>query len=346
MTVPQAEIAEVQQLGPFSFRWPHGEEHFEGGWTYVVAVDGDTHRVRHGIGSRDVYGRPRVHTVTWLDGEVQVEGVEADDYPTTRALLSLLRHPDKRHVRALTEALPGYEGFELVEHRREIDAKYSFYSIAAKIREDDLASWGTHAWLRMRQRTTQPPPQRRFPEQPPAPVLPPPPTLERRRVAEALLAHGRALAAAIGGDTARFTPDDDANALLYRDPFAFLVGVVCDQGIVAERAWAIPYELKRRLGHLEPGRVAADPAAVRAAFAEPPKLHRFVNNVPDWVARAGAIVEDERRRRVAHLGRQAGGGRTAAPSRRLPGHRTEEGRDGRRDPGARPARRGGRSVGR
>jgi len=33
-----------------------------------------------------MYGRWRVHTVTWLDREVQVEGVEAGDYPASRAL--------------------------------------------------------------------------------------------------------------------------------------------------------------------------------------------------------------------------------------------------------------------
>lgn len=45
----------------------------------------EIHRARHGLGAREVYGRIRVHTVTWIDGEVQVEGVEADDYPVSQA---------------------------------------------------------------------------------------------------------------------------------------------------------------------------------------------------------------------------------------------------------------------
>lgn len=69
-----------------------------------------------------MYGRWRVHTVTWLDGAVEVEGVEADDYSATQALLSVLRGPDKRHLHDLAEVPEVYEGFEVVNHRREIDA--------------------------------------------------------------------------------------------------------------------------------------------------------------------------------------------------------------------------------
>jgi uncharacterized HhH-GPD family protein len=121
--------------------------------------------------------------------------------------------------------------------------------------------------------------------------LPPRPAgFERRAVATALLAHGEALATALGGAAARLTPREEANALIHNDPFAFLIAVVCDQGIVAERAWAIPYDLGQRLGHLDPGRMAGKPHAVREAFAWTPKLHRFVNNVADWVWQASDIV--------------------------------------------------------
>jgi endonuclease III len=102
MTV-EAEITDQHQVGPFKYRWPDGYEDFEGGWDFQVAVGGARHRGRHGIGARRVYGRWRVHTVTWLDREVQVEGVEADDYPASRALISQLKHADKTVVRSLAD---------------------------------------------------------------------------------------------------------------------------------------------------------------------------------------------------------------------------------------------------
>ncbi|HVB45023.1 MAG TPA: hypothetical protein VNF47_20295 [Streptosporangiaceae bacterium] len=296
MTV-DGEVTGTKELGSFSFKWPAVVEHFERGWGYQLTIAGGRHRVRHGLGGREVFGRWRVHTVTWLDGEVQVEGVEADDYPVTQALLSRLRNPDKTLIRPGGQVPAGYDGFDLVEHQREIEAKFAPYCIAVKIREDDLASWGKHAWLRMCQRSAGPHVQSTKPTGAPAAYRPaptpapqPPPAADARAVAAALLEHGRFLAASVGGATVRLTPDEAANALIHDDPFAFLIAVICDQGIVAERAWAIPYELRRRLGHLDPRRMADEPQAVMAAFAESPNLHRFVNQVASWVAHAAGVV--------------------------------------------------------
>jgi uncharacterized HhH-GPD family protein len=291
--IDRAEVLDVRPLEPFSFRWPDADEYFESGWAYRILVDGESHQVRHGVGGREVYGRYRVHAVTWLDNQVQVEGVEADDYPSTRALISGLRRPDKGLVHIIDEVPAGYHGFDLVEHRREIEAKWSRHSLAVKIREDDLAAWGLHAWLRMRSRTSRPSEPAAIPAaKAPSPLPPAPVSVERRAVATALLAHGRALASALGGAAVRLTANDEANALVHDDPFAYLIAVICDQGIVAERAWAIPYDLKQRLGHLDPARMAGSPDAVRAAFDLTPKLHRFVNNIADWVWRASDIVVD------------------------------------------------------
>jgi uncharacterized HhH-GPD family protein len=291
------EVTGEHQIGPFKWRWPEEHEDFEGGWDFQLRVRGSRHRVRHGLGGREVYGRWRVHTVTWVDGEVQVEGVEADDYPATRALLSQLKHPDRTVVRTLADVPEGYERFELVEHRREIDAKYAPYCVAVKIREDDLDAWAEHAWLRVCQRRSRTGPSSgterlsvaaRRPAA--AQTLSAPPTADSRAVAAGLLAHGRAMAASAGGAMVTFTDDEAANAFVHDDPFAFLVAVICDQGIVAERAWGIPYELRRRLGHLDPDRMAAEPQAVITAFAASPMLHRFVNQVAGWVVQAADVV--------------------------------------------------------
>jgi len=284
-----AKIVDIQELGPFDFRWPDATEHFDSGWSARLLVNGEDHPVTHRVGGREVYGRNRVHTVTWLDGTVQVEGVEADDYPTTQALLSVLRKDGKTHVKAFTDVPTDYADFQIVEHRREIDAKWSRYSLAVKIREDDLLRWGVHAWLRSRSR------HQRVPAVPPKhlltlPPLAAPPTLERQAVAGALLSHGDVLAQTLGGGTARLTPDARANELILTDHFAFLIAVICGQGILAERAWAIPFELKRRLGHLDPHRFADEPASVVDAFSQSPKLHRFVNQIAAWASDGGRIV--------------------------------------------------------
>jgi len=106
-------------------------------------------------------------------------------------------------------------------------------------------------------------------------------------VAVALAAYGRELEAAgaaqVGGS---FSGDPEADALLVDDPNALLIGILFTQGIPAERAWAGPWELRKRLGHLDLTRLSTEPQAVLEAFQRPPMLHRFKNTVPLWVSRA------------------------------------------------------------
>jgi uncharacterized HhH-GPD family protein len=75
----------------------------------------------------------------------------------------------------------------------------------------------------------------------------------------------------------RLSQDPEADSLLSEDAFALLVGMVLDQQIPLERAFAAPLELSRRLGApLEPARIAAmDGAELVALFSTRPALHRF-----------------------------------------------------------------------
>jgi uncharacterized HhH-GPD family protein len=70
---------------------------------------------------------------------------------------------------------------------------------------------------------------------------------------------------------------DEANALLERDPFALLVGMLLDQQIPLEKAFTSPYELRERLGHdLDPKELAGyGSEALVELFAQRPALHRF-----------------------------------------------------------------------
>jgi len=73
-----------------------------------------------------------------------------------------------------------------------------------------------------------------------------------------------------------FTEDEAANRLIADDPFALLVGFALDQQVTVQKAFSGPADLKRRLGHLDPARIAAmDPGELDRAFRERPALHRF-----------------------------------------------------------------------
>jgi uncharacterized HhH-GPD family protein len=87
--------------------------------------------------------------------------------------------------------------------------------------------------------------------------------------------------------------DPAVNRLVVEDPFAFLLGLIFDHGIPSDRAWRAPYDLRDRLGHLDPSRIADESAQVRGAVAQPPVLHRYKRTVADWVVgAAGRVVTD------------------------------------------------------
>ena len=76
----------------------------------------------------------------------------------------------------------------------------------------------------------------------------------------------------------RLAQDPDADALLESDPFALLAGMLLDQQIPMERAFAGPATIAGRLGmtRLDPTRIAdMGEEEFAAALTEQPAVHRF-----------------------------------------------------------------------
>ncbi|MEX0579822.1 MAG: HhH-GPD-type base excision DNA repair protein [Mycobacterium sp.] len=74
----------------------------------------------------------------------------------------------------------------------------------------------------------------------------------------------------------QLTSDADADALLSEDPFALVVGMLLDQQIAMEVAFAGPRKIADRLGGLDARLIAeADPEAFAALCAQTPAVHRF-----------------------------------------------------------------------
>ncbi len=77
-----------------------------------------------------------------------------------------------------------------------------------------------------------------------------------------------------------FTGNDEADQLLVDDPNALLYGFVLDQQVPLQKAFSGPYELRKRVGTLDPAKIAAmDPAKLEEVFRERPALHRFPANM-------------------------------------------------------------------
>lgn len=77
--------------------------------------------------------------------------------------------------------------------------------------------------------------------------------------------------------TLHLAQDEEADKLLSTDPLALLVGMVLDQQVPLEWAFAAPAELRKRLERdLDAGEIATtDPAVLSSIFAQRPALHRY-----------------------------------------------------------------------
>ena len=279
----------------FTYRWPDSTETFESSTDITLAVAGRSHQLRVAVCDREAYGRPRRRIVVFAGSQPLAEAVGTDDYPRSRTLAGLLKDADGRMVRPGEPVPEVYEGFPLVDFSDEVTGPYTRTAIAALLREDDFVSWATFALARMAVRTNTPPDTPAATGPPPAAVPPPPRVPAQRRgdqqaVVAALLRYGREWDQQRVGREPELTPHPEANRLILDNPYAFLLGVIFDQGIPAERAWRAPYELRLRLGHLDPPRMAGELDAVRAAVARRPTLHRFVEEMPRWLVEAAQRV--------------------------------------------------------
>jgi len=107
-------------------------------------------------------------------------------------------------------------------------------------------------------------------------------------------------------DRLPFTGDDEADRLLASDPFALLVGFALDQQVTVQKAFSGPAELRRRLGHLDPARIAAtDPERVAEVFRERPALHRFPGSMAGKVQQLAAVVATDYGNDAGRIWREA-----------------------------------------
>jgi uncharacterized HhH-GPD family protein len=88
-----------------------------------------------------------------------------------------------------------------------------------------------------------------------------------------------------------FTDDEEACALLARDPFALLVGFALDQQITVQQAFAGPLRIKQRVGSLEPAVLAR--TDLEPVFKEKPAVHRFPGSMAKRVQDLAATVVEE-----------------------------------------------------
>ncbi|MDH6282493.1 HhH-GPD-type base excision DNA repair protein [Prescottella agglutinans] len=94
--------------------------------------------------------------------------------------------------------------------------------------------------------------------------------------------------------TLNLVGDPDADALLASDPLALLIGMLLDQQVPMETAFAGPKKLDDRLDGLDVHKIAEmNPDDFIAVCAQPPAVHRFPKSMGERIqSLCGYIVEN------------------------------------------------------
>lgn len=114
-----------------------------------------------------------------------------------------------------------------------------------------------------------------------------------------------------GGTVLHLAQQEEADALLSRDPFALVVGMLLDQQMPMERAFAGPFRVAERLGaeRLDPRDVADyDPEAFVEVMARPPAVHRYPGSMAGRVQALARYVVEQYAGDVTALWRDAESG--------------------------------------
>lgn len=91
-----------------------------------------------------------------------------------------------------------------------------------------------------------------------------------------------------------YSGDPEVDALIFKNPFAFLLGVIADQMVKSKIAWSAPFILKERLGHLNPRIISRMSLKnLEHTIRHPNTLHRFPRTMAKYFKAASKRVVNE-----------------------------------------------------
>jgi uncharacterized HhH-GPD family protein len=94
--------------------------------------------------------------------------------------------------------------------------------------------------------------------------------------------------------TLHITGDATADGLLTDDPLALLIGMLLDQQVPMETAFAGPLKIQQRIGAVDAATLAGyDPERLVEVFTQTPAVHRFPGSMAARVQALSAAIQQE-----------------------------------------------------
>lgn len=126
--------------------------------------------------------------------------------------------------------------------------------------------------------------------------------------------------------TLYITGDEVSDGLLNSDGTALLIGMLLDQQVPMEWAFAGPSTLRQRLGHLDASKIASmDPDEFVSICCEKPAIHRFPGSMGKRIHELCTVLSEQYDGRGENLWRDvANGAELRKRLRALPGYGEEK----------------------
>jgi len=115
--------------------------------------------------------------------------------------------------------------------------------------------------------------------------------IDKQKTKDALIEFGENFSKLSFKKGKHFTPNPEADKLIWNNPLAYLFAVILDQSMKAEKVWGVPFLLKKRLKHLDVYRIAKmSDKEIIEVFNQRPKLHRFPKTMALSIKKASQIL--------------------------------------------------------
>jgi excisionase family DNA binding protein len=140
---------------PFDHRWPEKKgqpktpEHFDEAYAATVVTSAGTKKIVVGFS----YGKndKRRKSTVFMDGRPMVRFKAADDFDSSKLMLSIIKTTDRKQLRP-DEPIPAeYSGFRIDQYRTYIDEIYNSKNMAVVCDKNDLQTMAAHALIRAEQ---------------------------------------------------------------------------------------------------------------------------------------------------------------------------------------------------
>jgi excisionase family DNA binding protein len=136
------------EIGPFDYKWPKSEEHFEKGYESTIKIHGSTHTFKIGFTDREVAGRMRRKIVVWINSWPLVEFAAGNDFESDGLLASVIKIQGGRQLRPSAKIPEEYRGLNIARYDSIVRGAYASGNMAVIVHKDDLATMLHHAIVR------------------------------------------------------------------------------------------------------------------------------------------------------------------------------------------------------